>query len=41
VLSEIEAAATKLGLELVGAIDSPILGASGNKEFLLVVRSGE
>jgi 23S rRNA (cytidine1920-2'-O)/16S rRNA (cytidine1409-2'-O)-methyltransferase len=41
VLVEIEAAAISLGLTVVGAIDSPIPGASGNREFLLVVRSAE
>lgn len=34
VVSEINDFAKELGLEVSGAIDSPILGAEGNKEFL-------
>jgi 23S rRNA (cytidine1920-2'-O)/16S rRNA (cytidine1409-2'-O)-methyltransferase len=38
VLDEISAFARALGLEEVGAIESPVEGAEGNREFLLVVR---
>jgi 23S rRNA (cytidine1920-2'-O)/16S rRNA (cytidine1409-2'-O)-methyltransferase len=34
VVSEVNRAAESLGLKIVGVIDSPILGADGNKEFL-------
>jgi 23S rRNA (cytidine1920-2'-O)/16S rRNA (cytidine1409-2'-O)-methyltransferase len=34
VVSEVNQAAEGLGLTIVGIIDSPILGADGNKEFL-------
>jgi len=34
VVSEVNTFAKGLGLEIVGVIDSPILGAEGNKEFL-------
>jgi 23S rRNA (cytidine1920-2'-O)/16S rRNA (cytidine1409-2'-O)-methyltransferase len=34
VVREVNQAAEDLGLKLVGVIDSPILGADGNKEFL-------
>jgi 23S rRNA (cytidine1920-2'-O)/16S rRNA (cytidine1409-2'-O)-methyltransferase len=38
VLGEIVAAAARLGLNSAGAIDSPIAGASGNREILLGLR---
>ena len=38
VVSEIEAAGLELGLEVLGAIPSPIRGARGNEEFLLGFR---
>jgi 23S rRNA (cytidine1920-2'-O)/16S rRNA (cytidine1409-2'-O)-methyltransferase len=34
VIEEIERFARELGLKSMGVIDSPILGAEGNKEFL-------
>ncbi|MDT7602504.1 MAG: rRNA (cytidine1920-2-O)/16S rRNA (cytidine1409-2-O)-methyltransferase [Acidobacteriota bacterium] len=34
VVEEVNRAARELGLEVLGVIDSPILGAEGNKEFL-------
>jgi len=34
VVNEINAFATELGLNIHGVIDSPVLGAEGNKEFL-------
>lgn len=34
VVSEIIACAASLGMELLGVLDSPILGADGNREFL-------
>ncbi len=34
VVSQINTAASRLGLAALGVIDSPILGAAGNKEFL-------
>ncbi|MFL6228799.1 MAG: TlyA family RNA methyltransferase [Pyrinomonadaceae bacterium] len=34
VVAEVNRAARELGLEVIGVIDSPILGAEGNKEFL-------
>jgi 23S rRNA (cytidine1920-2'-O)/16S rRNA (cytidine1409-2'-O)-methyltransferase len=34
VVREVNQAAENLGLKIVGVIDSPILGADGNKEFL-------
>jgi 23S rRNA (cytidine1920-2'-O)/16S rRNA (cytidine1409-2'-O)-methyltransferase len=34
VVAEVSAAAAGLGLDVVGMIDSPILGTEGNKEFL-------
>ena len=38
-LDEVTAAALALGLERVGAIESPIAGAEGNREFLLGLRT--
>ena len=38
VVSEIESACRKLGLEVLGTIASPIRGARGNEEFLLGFR---
>ena len=41
VLDEIERAALEIGLSPVGLIESPILGAEGNREFLMhLVRPG-
>jgi len=34
VVAEVNALAESIGLHLVNVIDSPILGAEGNKEFL-------
>jgi 23S rRNA (cytidine1920-2'-O)/16S rRNA (cytidine1409-2'-O)-methyltransferase len=34
VVAEVNRAARELGLKVIGVIDSPILGAEGNKEFL-------
>jgi 23S rRNA (cytidine1920-2'-O)/16S rRNA (cytidine1409-2'-O)-methyltransferase len=34
VVAEVNALAESIGLHLVDVIDSPILGAEGNKEFL-------
>jgi 23S rRNA (cytidine1920-2'-O)/16S rRNA (cytidine1409-2'-O)-methyltransferase len=34
VVTKVNRAAEELGLEVAGVIDSPILGAEGNKEFL-------
>jgi 23S rRNA (cytidine1920-2'-O)/16S rRNA (cytidine1409-2'-O)-methyltransferase len=36
VVEEVNRAARELGLEVIGVIDSPILGAEGNKEFLVL-----
>ncbi|HYP27890.1 MAG TPA: TlyA family RNA methyltransferase [Blastocatellia bacterium] len=41
VLLEIEAAARSLGFTVDGLIESPILGAEGNREFLIHLRRGE
>ena len=38
-LDEVTTAALALGLERVGAIESPIAGAEGNREFLLGLRT--
>lgn len=38
VVAEIEAAGRELGLEVLGAVPSPILGARGNAEFLVGFR---
>lgn len=38
VVEKINAAAEDVGLKVVGVIDSPILGAEGNKEFLACYR---
>jgi len=38
VLGEVETFGKTLGLESLGAIPSPIAGAKGNREFLLVFR---
>lgn len=40
-LDEVMALAVELGLEVVGAIESPIKGASGNLEFLALFRLRE
>jgi len=40
VVNEINAFATGLGLTIQGVIDSPILGAQGNKEFLALYAKG-
>jgi len=39
VLGEIRESAESIGFEVVGSIDSPIEGASGNREFLLALRT--
>ena len=36
VINEVTAFAESIGLQIFGVIDSPILGAEGNKEFLAV-----
>ncbi|HKG20828.1 MAG TPA: TlyA family RNA methyltransferase, partial [Blastocatellia bacterium] len=41
VLLEIAGAARGLGFAVMGLIDSPVLGAEGNREFLIHLRSGE
>jgi 23S rRNA (cytidine1920-2'-O)/16S rRNA (cytidine1409-2'-O)-methyltransferase len=38
VIEEIERAASGLGLTTVGVIESPLLGARGNKEFLMYLK---
>ena len=38
VIEKVNAAAVSVGLQVVGVIDSPILGAEGNKEFLACYR---
>lgn len=40
VVAEVNDAARALGLNVVGVIDSPILGAEGNKEFLALYERG-
>ena len=40
VVSEVNEFAEKIGLKVSGLIDSPILGAEGNKEFLVLYESG-
>jgi 23S rRNA (cytidine1920-2'-O)/16S rRNA (cytidine1409-2'-O)-methyltransferase len=40
VIEEVNHAARKLGLKVRGVIDSPILGAEGNKEFLALYECG-
>ncbi len=40
VVNEINAFATELGLNIQGVMDSPILGAEGNKEFLALYAKG-
>ncbi len=40
VVAEINAFAVELGLKTCGVIDSPILGAAGNKEFLALYEKG-
>jgi 23S rRNA (cytidine1920-2'-O)/16S rRNA (cytidine1409-2'-O)-methyltransferase len=40
VVEEVNRAARALGLEVLGVIDSPILGAEGNKEFLALYGRG-
>jgi 23S rRNA (cytidine1920-2'-O)/16S rRNA (cytidine1409-2'-O)-methyltransferase len=41
VVAEVSQAAQEHGLQIGGVIDSPILGADGNKEFLALYRLGE
>jgi 23S rRNA (cytidine1920-2'-O)/16S rRNA (cytidine1409-2'-O)-methyltransferase len=41
VVEEVNGAAEALGLKVRGVIDSPILGAEGNKEFLAFYERGE
>jgi 23S rRNA (cytidine1920-2'-O)/16S rRNA (cytidine1409-2'-O)-methyltransferase len=41
VVAKVNDAARSLGLRVVGVIDSPILGAEGNKEFLALYERGE
>jgi len=41
VVNEINAFATGLGLNIQGVMESPILGAEGNKEFLALYAKGE
>ncbi len=40
-VDEVMAFAVGLGCEVVGAIESPIKGASGNREFLVLMRHGD
>ena len=40
VVKEINAFATELGLNIEGVMESPILGAEGNKEFLALYAKG-
>jgi 23S rRNA (cytidine1920-2'-O)/16S rRNA (cytidine1409-2'-O)-methyltransferase len=39
VIDEIQAAATELGYDVRGTIESPLLGPKGNKEFLIYLRN--
>lgn len=41
VIKEVNQAAEKIGLKICGVIDSPILGADGNKEFLALYECEE
>jgi len=41
VVAEIEAAATACGLATLGVVESPLLGAKGNKEFFIHLRKVE
>jgi 23S rRNA (cytidine1920-2'-O)/16S rRNA (cytidine1409-2'-O)-methyltransferase len=41
VVEEVNRAARELGLEVLGVVDSPILGAEGNKEFLALYERGQ
>lgn len=41
VINKINHFAQEIGLEVCGLIDSPILGADGNKEFLALYKKGE
>jgi 23S rRNA (cytidine1920-2'-O)/16S rRNA (cytidine1409-2'-O)-methyltransferase len=41
VVTDVTTAATEVGLERLGLIDSPITGAHGNKEFLMHLRTIE
>ncbi len=41
VVNEINAFATELGLNIQGVMESPILGAEGNKEFLALYAKGD
>jgi Predicted rRNA methylase len=38
VIDEVQAAATELGYDARGTIESPLLGPKGNKEFLIYLR---
>ena len=40
VIQKIRSAAMKQGYKVLGAVESPILGSEGNKEFLLGLKSG-
>jgi 23S rRNA (cytidine1920-2'-O)/16S rRNA (cytidine1409-2'-O)-methyltransferase len=40
VVAEINQFAVELGLQVKGVIESPILGAEGNKEFLALYERG-
>jgi len=40
VIDEIKTAAIELGYDVLGVIDSPLLGPKGNKEFLIHLRVG-
>jgi len=40
VIEEVKAAALGFGYDLLGVIESPLLGPKGNKEFLIHLRSG-
>ena len=41
VVAEIEAAATAFGLATLGVVESPLIGAKGNKEFFIHLRKVE
>jgi 23S rRNA (cytidine1920-2'-O)/16S rRNA (cytidine1409-2'-O)-methyltransferase len=40
VVAEVNAAAERCGFEVMGVIDSPVLGQEGNREFLALYRRG-
>lgn len=40
VIEQVNAAAARMGLRIAGVVESPILGAAGNKEFLVLYEHG-